>query len=76
MFPDGVISCSVFRYKCHLKFSWTIPRIPTIERKAGVVSGFSHNAEITQTFDTGTQTAKVIVLGKHPAGYYACSLIV
>eukprot|EP00064_Thunnus_orientalis_P012099 superscaffoldBa00001815_g12133 len=52
-FVNGVFTPERIRYKCHLKFSWTIPRIPTIERKAGVVSGFSHKAEKTQSFHTG-----------------------
>ncbi|XP_067467478.1 coagulation factor XI-like [Thunnus thynnus] len=54
-FVNGVFTPERIRYKCHLKFSWTIPRIPTIERKAGVVSGFSHEAEIIQSFDTVCQ---------------------
>ncbi|XP_044192494.1 coagulation factor XI-like [Thunnus albacares] len=54
-FVNGVFTLEKIRYKCHLKFSWTIPRIPTIERKAGVVSGFSHKAEKTQSFDTVCQ---------------------
>ncbi|KAM4549970.1 coagulation factor XI-like [Fundulus diaphanus] len=33
-----------FRYKCHLKFSWSIPRAPIVERTAGVTSGFSHTS--------------------------------
>lgn len=36
-----------FRYKCHLKFSWAIPRTPIVEAKAGVVSGFSHKTLMT-----------------------------
>lgn len=51
-FVNGVFKVERIRYKCHLKFSWTIPRIPTIERKAGVVSGFSHKAETTHCFHT------------------------
>ncbi|XP_041664143.1 coagulation factor XI-like [Cheilinus undulatus] len=43
------------RYKCHLKFSWTIPRTPVVQRKAGVVAGFSHEAKMSQNFDTACQ---------------------
>uniref|UniRef100_A0A3B4EPW7 Coagulation factor XI-like n=1 Tax=Pundamilia nyererei TaxID=303518 RepID=A0A3B4EPW7_9CICH len=42
---------SKVRYKCHLKFSWTVPRTPVIERKAGVTSGFSQKTNQTQHFD-------------------------
>ncbi|XP_037330862.2 coagulation factor XI-like [Pungitius pungitius] len=37
-----------FRYKCHLKFSWAVPTLPIVERKAGLVSGFSNKAETPQ----------------------------
>ncbi|XP_039677205.1 plasma kallikrein-like [Perca fluviatilis] len=37
-----------YRFKCHLKFSWPVPRIPLIEKKTGVTSGFSQITEITQ----------------------------
>ncbi|KAM7372949.1 hypothetical protein PAMP_007837 [Pampus punctatissimus] len=47
VFTPEVIS---FRYKCHLKFSWRVPRIPIIEKNFGVISGFSQKAEITQYF--------------------------
>lgn len=65
-----------FRYKCHLKFSWAIPRPPVVEIKAGVVSGFSYKTQISQSFDTGTQRVTEKALGKHPAGDCACFLIV
>lgn len=42
------------RYKCYLKFSWTVPRTPVIERKADVTSGFSQKTNQTQHFDKGT----------------------
>ncbi|XP_026156339.1 coagulation factor XI-like [Mastacembelus armatus] len=45
------------RNKCHLKFSWTVPRSPDVERKTGVVSGFSHQLDITtQFFESACQT--------------------
>ncbi|XP_034016305.1 coagulation factor XI-like [Thalassophryne amazonica] len=37
------------RYKCHLKFSWTVPRTPIVNAKTGVVSGFSHNIKSPNT---------------------------
>uniref|UniRef100_A0A672H6Q2 Apple domain-containing protein n=1 Tax=Salarias fasciatus TaxID=181472 RepID=A0A672H6Q2_SALFA len=38
------------RYKCHLKFSWPVPRLK-VKRFQGVVSGFSHRIP---TVDPGT----------------------
>ncbi|XP_022073930.1 coagulation factor XI-like [Acanthochromis polyacanthus] len=52
-FANEVFANTVIRYKCHLKFSWNIPRTDIVERKAGVTSGFSHNAQMTaQNYDT------------------------
>ncbi|XP_037120705.1 plasma kallikrein-like [Syngnathus acus] len=39
------------RYKCHLKFSWPIPRTLNVNRKPGVVSGFSHSVQLSQPSD-------------------------
>ncbi|XP_065326905.1 coagulation factor XI-like [Pelmatolapia mariae] len=50
-FVKDNFSNSKVRYKCHLKFSWTVPRTPVIERRAGVTSGFSHITYQTQHFD-------------------------
>ncbi|XP_068432147.1 coagulation factor XI-like [Clinocottus analis] len=47
-FVDAVFTLEKIRFKCHLKFSWVVPIIPIVERKAGVVSGFSHRAQINQ----------------------------
>ncbi|XP_061596985.1 coagulation factor XI-like [Cololabis saira] len=44
------------RYKCHLKFSWNIPRTPIVESKTGVTSGFSKNAKLTPHFDTACES--------------------
>lgn len=62
--PTNIISSSVCRCKCRLKFSWTVPWIPRVEAKAGLVSGVSHKIEITQRSDTGTQklVVKVVAL--------------
>ncbi|XP_017276580.1 coagulation factor XI [Kryptolebias marmoratus] len=45
------------RFKCHLKFSWTIPRTPVVEKKPGVLSGFSHTGQISDQFDTACQSS-------------------
>ncbi|XP_034747569.1 coagulation factor XI-like [Etheostoma cragini] len=37
-----------FRNKCHLKFSWPVPRIPVVAKKAGLTSGFSQITRISQ----------------------------
>lgn len=43
------------RYRCHLKFSWNIPRTPIVERRAGLISGFSQKLQIAQQFDTACE---------------------
>ncbi|XP_062292277.1 coagulation factor XI-like isoform X2 [Scomber scombrus] len=43
------------RHKCHLKYTWTIPRTPIVERTAGVVSGFTNRAETPNPSDTACQ---------------------
>ncbi|KAK9527261.1 hypothetical protein VZT92_015913 [Zoarces viviparus] len=47
-FINGVYTTESIRYKCHLKFSWSVTITSNVQRKTAVVSGFSHNAEITQ----------------------------
>ncbi|XP_076610671.1 coagulation factor XI-like [Chaetodon auriga] len=54
-FVNGVFTPEKIRYKCHLKFSWTIPRTPIVEAKTGVVSGFSHKTQMSQHFNTACQ---------------------
>ncbi|XP_054619410.1 coagulation factor XI-like [Dunckerocampus dactyliophorus] len=51
-FVNGVFTPENIRYKCHLKFSWPLPRTLNVNRKAGLVSGFSHNTQLTPYFDT------------------------
>ncbi|XP_077936976.1 coagulation factor XI [Gasterosteus aculeatus] len=41
-FLNEVFTLDNFRYKCHLKFSWPVATLPVVERKAGLVSGFSN----------------------------------
>ncbi|XP_012706818.2 plasma kallikrein [Fundulus heteroclitus] len=52
----GNFTTSNIRYKCHLKFSWYVPRPPAIVLKTGVISGFSQNSQLTQHFDTVCQS--------------------
>ncbi|XP_060948416.1 coagulation factor XI-like isoform X2 [Limanda limanda] len=49
-FVNDAFRLSDIRYKCHLKHSWSVPRIPVIKREVGAVSGFSHKLQITQYF--------------------------
>ncbi|XP_035537254.1 coagulation factor XI-like isoform X2 [Morone saxatilis] len=39
------------RYKCHLKFSWSVPRIPQIIRLDTRISGFSQRMQIAQNLN-------------------------
>ncbi|XP_056254533.1 plasma kallikrein-like isoform X2 [Seriola aureovittata] len=55
-FVNGVFTPEKIRFKCHLKYSWTGPRTPLVNRKAGVFSGFSHNLQITQYFTPACQS--------------------
>ncbi|XP_034016306.1 coagulation factor XI-like [Thalassophryne amazonica] len=48
-FVNGDFTPQNIRYKCHLKFSWTVPRTPIVNAKTGVVSGFSHNIKSPNT---------------------------
>nr|XP_046274323.1 plasma kallikrein-like [Scatophagus argus] len=54
-FVEELFDSEKIRYKCHLKFSWTVPRITRIKPKAGLVSGFSHNIQNTQGSDTASR---------------------
>lgn len=44
---NSLFSLEKIRYKCHLKFSWTVPVTPIVEKKNGVVSGFSHKVQLS-----------------------------
>ncbi|XP_070778230.1 coagulation factor XI-like [Enoplosus armatus] len=63
-FISGNFTSAEYRYKCHLKFSWTVPR-PCVKAGAGLVSGFSHSLQITQQSDTECQI-KLIPNAKTP----------
>ncbi|XP_028249195.1 coagulation factor XI-like [Parambassis ranga] len=51
-FVNDLFRPESIRFKCHLKFSWNIPSPTIVERKSGLISGFSHNIDISQHFDT------------------------
>uniref|UniRef100_A0A3B5KQW4 Apple domain-containing protein n=1 Tax=Xiphophorus couchianus TaxID=32473 RepID=A0A3B5KQW4_9TELE len=51
-FVMGNFSSPDVRYKCHLKFSWYVPRPVAVVLKAGVISGFSQKSQLTQHFAT------------------------
>ncbi|KAM4631106.1 coagulation factor XI-like isoform 1-T2 [Polymixia lowei] len=59
-FANELIAAEDIRYKCHLKFSWTVPRLPIIESTAGVVSGFSDRLQANTQFYS---TCKTVLLG-------------
>ncbi|XP_073319557.1 coagulation factor XI-like [Pagrus major] len=54
-FVNEVFQVEKIRFKCHLKFSWTIPRPPVVRVLRNVVSGFSHNIQMGQQLDTACQ---------------------
>uniref|UniRef100_A0A3P9Q2U6 Coagulation factor XI-like n=1 Tax=Poecilia reticulata TaxID=8081 RepID=A0A3P9Q2U6_POERE len=49
-FITGEFSNLNIRFKCHLKFSWSVPRTPIVEKKAGVTSGFQISRAKTLVF--------------------------
>ncbi|XP_076611146.1 coagulation factor XI-like [Chaetodon auriga] len=51
-FVEHVFVPGTVRYKCYLKFSWAVPRIPIITRADRIISGFSHRIQATQYFDS------------------------
>lgn len=53
---NGLFENKNTRYKCYLKFSWTVPVTPIVEPETGVVSGFSHKALASQSFNKECQT--------------------
>ncbi|XP_059206160.1 coagulation factor XI-like [Centropristis striata] len=40
-----------YRYKCQLKFSWTVPTTPQLRLEAGLESGFSHSVQMSRHDD-------------------------
>ncbi|XP_053705961.1 coagulation factor XI-like [Synchiropus splendidus] len=66
-----------YKYKCYLKMSMDVPTTPIVERKIGVVSGFSHALHMTPPSETvseceGQQFPNMDMLGNSveslPAG--------
>ncbi|XP_077446918.1 coagulation factor XI-like isoform X2 [Stigmatopora argus] len=55
-FIQPVFTPKVIRYKCHLKFSWALPRTLNVNWKNGVVSGFSDSAQFSPYSDTVCST--------------------
>uniref|UniRef100_A0A671U0U1 Apple domain-containing protein n=1 Tax=Sparus aurata TaxID=8175 RepID=A0A671U0U1_SPAAU len=53
-FTNEDIQMESIRFKCHLKFSWTIPR-PSVKSLRNVVSGFSLKIQMGQQSDTVCQ---------------------
>ncbi|XP_077405611.1 coagulation factor XI-like [Vanacampus margaritifer] len=47
-FVNDIFTPERIRYKCHLKFSWPLPMTLNVNRKLGVVSGFSHVVQFSQ----------------------------
>uniref|UniRef100_A0A1A8HP15 Apple domain-containing protein n=1 Tax=Nothobranchius kuhntae TaxID=321403 RepID=A0A1A8HP15_NOTKU len=47
-FVNKDFSQANIRFKCHLKFSWPVPAPPNVERKTGLISGFSQNIQFPQ----------------------------
>ncbi|MEQ2312666.1 hypothetical protein AMECASPLE_033570, partial [Ameca splendens] len=53
-FLNGEFTDNNYRFKCHLKFSWNVPRT-LVEKKTGVTSGFAQKLPQAQEFDTTCQ---------------------
>ncbi|XP_077364249.1 coagulation factor XI-like isoform X1 [Festucalex cinctus] len=51
-FITGVSTSVGFRYKCHLKFTWPLPRTLKVVRNSRVVTGFSHNVQFSRPSNT------------------------
>ncbi|XP_051247173.1 coagulation factor XI-like [Dicentrarchus labrax] len=54
-YVNGVFSTEKIRYKCFLKFRWTVSTPPIVTAKVGLVSGFSHKTQINRNFNTACQ---------------------
>ncbi|XP_054911862.1 plasma kallikrein-like [Poeciliopsis prolifica] len=46
-FLDGGFNNQNVRYKCHLKYSWSVPRTPTVISDADRISGFSFDLQLS-----------------------------
>ncbi|KAK5618604.1 hypothetical protein CRENBAI_015668 [Crenichthys baileyi] len=54
-FLNGEFTDNKYRFKCHLKFSWNIPRTPVVNKRTGATSGFAQKSSQAQEFDTTCQ---------------------
>ncbi|KAK2830164.1 hypothetical protein Q5P01_018095 [Channa striata] len=54
-FLNEDFTSATIRFKCHLKVSLTVPRPAVIERKAGVISGFSTTIQTSEFFEPACQ---------------------
>lgn len=69
-----------FRYKCHLKYSTSAPRIHTIQTLSNVVSGFSNQLKVHQNYTNGRKCCSIqktpcrFAVHTHP-NYVACVLV-
>ncbi|XP_054911987.1 plasma kallikrein-like [Poeciliopsis prolifica] len=54
-FIKGEFTNQYIRFKCHLKFSWSVPRTPILVKIAGLTSGFAQKAQQTQELGTPCQ---------------------
>lgn len=67
-----VLSISILRYKCHLKYSLTVFAIPEITASDDTVSGFSRNVEMAPPTLQTVANAPGTFLPPFPF-YYLCS---
>ncbi|KAG7501447.1 coagulation factor XI-like [Solea senegalensis] len=44
-----------YRYKCHLKYSWSIPRTLIVKKEVGIVSGFSEQLQMSPYLEPACQ---------------------
>ncbi|KAF3707637.1 Coagulation factor XI [Channa argus] len=54
-FVNEAFVTPTIRYKCHLKYSGTVARTGDIERKTGVISGFSSSIQTSKFFQPACQ---------------------
>ncbi|XP_008419732.1 plasma kallikrein-like [Poecilia reticulata] len=54
-FINGKFSDTTIRYKCHLKYSWSVARTPAVTAVADRISGFSRELQIIPSYQTECQ---------------------
>ncbi|XP_014905718.1 coagulation factor XI-like [Poecilia latipinna] len=55
-FINGKFSNTNIRYKCHLKYSWSVARTPAVTALADRISGFSRELQIIPSYQTACQS--------------------